>query len=89
MRKEWEFKVKDYDIRIVNTWLSGAKLYVDGDLRDSDTSFFANGKTILLSTKLDENNILEIVPLSALFSVEMDAFLLHGKNKEHVFSSLK
>ena len=87
MRKEFEFTVKDHNVKIVNSWTRGAKLYVDGDFRDQDSSFLANGKTALLSAKLGEFGILEIYPMSALVSVEMDAFLIKDNEKHHVYSS--
>ena len=49
MRKEFEFTVNGHKIKIVNSWFNGAKLYVDGDYRDQDSTFIANGKTALLS----------------------------------------
>lgn len=76
MRKEFEFTVKGHKIKIVNSWFGDAKLYVDGDFRDQNSTFIANGKTALLSAKLADLGILEIFPISALISVEMDAFLI-------------
>jgi len=89
MGKVFQFKVKNHTIRIVNTWSSGVKLYVDGDLRDTDKSLFANGKAALLSASLGEYGILEIFPLSGLISVEMDAYLILNNSKQYVFSSHK
>ncbi|ASP47326.1 hypothetical protein [Cognaticolwellia beringensis] len=89
MRKEFEFTVKDHKVKIVNSWSRGTKLYIDGDCRDQDTSFLANGKTALLSAKLGELGILEVFPKSALISVEMEAFLIKGHEKQHVYSSQK
>jgi hypothetical protein len=34
MVKEFSFKIQDTKIRIVNTWFSGIKLYVNGEYRD-------------------------------------------------------
>ena len=87
MRKEFQFKVKGHTVKIVNSWTRGVKLYVDGDFRDQDSSFFANGKTALVSAKLGESGILEIYPLSGLMSIEMDAYLISNNSKQHVFSS--
>ncbi|AZQ84812.1 hypothetical protein EKO29_12905 [Colwellia sp. Arc7-635] len=81
MRKEFQFKVKGHTIKIVNSWTRGVKLYVDGDFRDQDSSFLANGKTAQVSAKLGESGILEINPLSTLLSVEMDAYLMSGNSK--------
>jgi len=87
MRKEFEFTFKEHKIKIVNSWSRGVKLYIDGEFRDQDSSFFANGKTTLLSANLDEYGILEIVPMSALISVEMDAFLVKNNEKQQIYSS--
>jgi hypothetical protein len=88
MRKEFKFNVKGHKVRITNSWLHGAKLYVDGDFRDFDKSLTANGKVALLSANFGEFGILEVFP-SALFTVEMDAYLISGNVKQHVFSSHK
>ena len=48
MRKEFQFKVKGHDINVVNSWIRGVKLYVDGDFSDQSRSFFANGKIYLI-----------------------------------------
>ena len=89
MRKEFEFTIKDHKIKIVNTWSRGAKLYIDGEFRDQDSSFLANGKTALLSANLGKLGILEIFPVSALISVEMDAFLVKNNENQHIYSSHK
>ncbi len=89
MRKVFEFKVKGHKIKIVNSWFAGAKLYVDGDLRDHDSSMFATGKTALLCAKLADLGILEVFPLSGLVSVEMDAFLITSNDRLPVYSSRK
>mgnify|MGYP005853922097 CR=1 FL=1 len=89
MRKEFEFTLKGHKVKIVNSWLGGAKLYVDGDLRDKDSTFIASGKTALLSAKLANFGVLEVFPMSALISVEMDAFLITDKERLHVYSSDK
>ncbi len=88
MRKEFKFKVKGHEVKITNSWIHGAKLYIDGDFRDFDKSLTANGKIALLSANLGEFGILEIFP-SALFTVEMDAFLTKENEKMHVYSSHK
>ncbi len=87
MKKEWHFTVKGHRIRVTNSWLWGTKLYVDGDCRDRDHSFWASGKTAQLSTKLGEHGVLEIYPLSTLLSVEMDAVLVRDAKHQKVFSS--
>lgn len=86
MKKEFTFTVKGHHISIINSWFHGAKLYVDGDLRDVDSSLIATGKTALLSANLGELGILEVFP-SALISVEMDAYVSKGDDRARVYSS--
>ncbi|WP_286235675.1 hypothetical protein [Thalassotalea sediminis] len=89
MRKEFEFTVKAHNVKIINSWFRGAKLYIDGECRDQDYTFLASGKRALLSANLGEHGMLEIFPVSALISVEMDAFLISGTERQHVYSSHK
>ena len=88
MRKEFKFNVKNHKIKVTNSWFHGAKLYVDGDFRDFDKSLSANGKVALLSANMGELGILEIFPV-ALFTVEIDAYLVFDNTKQYVFSSHK
>ncbi|GAA0812470.1 hypothetical protein KO495_00610 [Colwellia sp. D2M02] len=88
MRKEFTFTVKGHKVKITNSWFHGAKLYINGDFKDFDKSFTANGKVALLSASLGEYGILEIYP-SSLFTVEMDAYLTKGDEHRRVFSSHK
>ncbi|MBB1379138.1 hypothetical protein [Pseudoalteromonas sp. SR43-2] len=89
MRKSFEFTVKSIKVKIINTWFSGAKLYVNGDLRDTDKTLLAIRNNTLLSASLGELGVLEIKPLSGLITVEMDAYLVNGTNIQHVYSSHK
>ncbi len=89
MRKEFNFEIKGHQIKVTNSWFLGAKLYVDGDLRDFDKTFIALGNKVLMSANLGQFGTLEIIPLSAAFSVELDAYLVHGDARQHVFSSHK
>jgi hypothetical protein len=88
MRKTWSFEVKGHSIKVVNSWLHGAKLYVDGDFKDHDRSFFAFGGRVLLSTNLGELGILEIEP-RAFVTVEIDVYLASDGKRQLVFSSTK
>ena len=74
MRKEFEFTVKCYQVKVINSWIGGMKLYIDGECRDSDSTWLASGKLALLSASLGEYGVLEIFPKSALISVEIDAY---------------
>jgi hypothetical protein len=39
--KTWVCRFKDHEIRVVNTWFSGAKLFVDGQLVAKDKELFS------------------------------------------------
>lgn len=39
--KEWLAVYENHEIRVVNTWFSGTKLYIDGDCRDTNTGLVA------------------------------------------------
>ncbi len=88
MRKKWNFEVKGHSVKVVNSWLHGMKLYVDGDFKDHDRSFFAFGGEVLLSTNLGEAGILEIEP-KAFVTVEIDVYLASDGKRQQVFSSTK
>lgn len=87
MRKIFEFKVKGHKVKVVNRWYGGMKLYIDGNLKDTDTSFLAFGKTALLSSRIGEHGVLEILPISTFLSVEIDAVLNNNNELQHVYSS--
>lgn len=88
MRKTWNFEVKGHSITVVNSWLHGMKLYVDGDFKDHDRSFFTFGGKVLLSTNLGELGVLEIEP-RAFLTVEIDVYLASSGKRQPVFSSRK
>lgn len=88
MRKTWNFEVKGHSVKVTNSWLHGMKLYVDGDFKDHDGSFFASGGEVMLSANLGEAGILEIEP-KAFASVEIDAYLASDGKRQAVFSSTK
>ncbi|MEE2000976.1 hypothetical protein QWY20_05880 [Alkalimonas sp. MEB108] len=87
MRKVFEFTLAPHQVKITNSWLHGAKLYVDGELRDFDKTFLATSHHTLLSANLGELGVLEIKPVSKLLSVEMDAYLVNEASSHLVYSS--
>jgi len=89
MKKLFEFTVKSNKIKIVNSWFSGIKLYVNGNLRDTDKTLFTLSQNTLLSASIDGVGIVEIKPLSGLISTEIDAYLIEKTEKHHVYSSHK
>lgn len=88
MLKEFRFVIQNHKIKIVNRWLDGLKLYIDGECRDQSKKLLALSNQTLLSANLGELGILEIVSSWSLFSVELDAYLLDSKEEKlHVYSS--
>ncbi|XQF91422.1 hypothetical protein ACOBV8_21080 (plasmid) [Pseudoalteromonas espejiana] len=73
MRKKFEFTVKNHKVKIINSWIGGAKLYIDGERRDHDFYFLSSGKNALLSANLGDYGVLSISKICSYFS-EMDAF---------------
>ena len=60
-QKEWIAKYDKYTIRVVNTWLSGAKLYINGEIRAvNDNLFEISGSSPSLSAHLDNGEIVEV-----------------------------
>jgi hypothetical protein len=54
-KKEWLARFKEHEIRVVNSWLfGGAKLYIDGECRDTNQQQVTVDKTSpLLSAQLE------------------------------------
>jgi hypothetical protein len=50
-----------HQIRVTNTWLGGAKLYIDGDCRDTSNDLFSLGQKPVLSSSLEANGTKEII----------------------------
>ncbi len=72
-QKEWTAQVKGHDIRVVNTWTGGIRLYINGDCRDTNQGFFALTWSRWLSARLiqnDANSDLIEVYVVALFKVK-------------------
>ena len=52
---------KNHKIRVTNGWFSGAKLYIDGECRDNNSSMIQTNKNSpMLSAKLSDNEIVEV-----------------------------
>ena len=59
--KELIATYKNHKIRVLNTWFSGAKLYVDGECKDSSSAIIATNKNSpMLSAKLNDDDIVEV-----------------------------
>lgn len=72
--KELIVPYKGKKIRVKNTWFSGAKLYIDGDCRDTTQQLFsANGNKPILSTSIEAENEKEIIEvfITAILTVKI------------------
>ena len=87
MLKEFNFKISDTKIRIVNTWFSGAKLYVNGEYRDYNNQLLILSKEVLLSANLGDLGIVEIEGKAGFISMELDAYLYKEQERLHIYSS--
>lgn len=71
--KEWSAVVNGRNVRVVNSWTSGTRLYIDGECRDRNTGWFAPTKTLWLSAPLTqgapESGLVQVF-VRALFSVK-------------------
>lgn len=86
MSESWSFTAISHKIKVTNSWFFGVKLYVDGKLRDKDTSFLDFGEEALTAV-LEHGRVLEVVPKPGLVSVQMDAYLIEEEHRRLVFSS--
>ena len=53
-QKEWIAEFQDHSIRVTNSWSGGAKLYIDGECRDTNSKMFASPSTPALSARLEQ-----------------------------------
>ena len=51
-QKEWSTRVSGHEVRVVNSWTGGTRLYIDGDCRDRNAGLFAPVWTPWLSARL-------------------------------------
>ena len=54
--KEWKAEVDGHSIRVTNSWLGGAKLYIDGECRDINNKLLADPNRPALSARLMQEN---------------------------------
>ena len=75
MTKEWIAEYNGHRIRVQNTWFSGARLYIDGECRDTNQQFFAlSGAIPRLSACLvdseGQKHVIEVFAKAPLFTVK-------------------
>jgi hypothetical protein len=73
--KEWIAEHSGHRIRVQNTWFSGARLYIDGECRDTNQQFFAvSGAMPRLSARLvdseGQTHVIEVFIKAPLFTVK-------------------
>lgn len=51
-QKEWIAHLRGHEIRVVNSWTGGTRLYIDGECRDRNGGLFAPVWTPWLSARL-------------------------------------
>jgi hypothetical protein len=67
--REWISYYEGNEIRVVNTWFQGAKLFINGEVRDEVKNLFSlDSKRPLLSARIEGNQ-----PTSPLVEVYMKA----------------
>ena len=74
-RKHWIAEYDGHAIRVTNTWLGGAKLYIDGECRDLSNDKFAlsAGRPVLSARLIDGDTESPLVKVyaKAIFTVRM------------------
>lgn len=68
--KQWTMQHGGHEIRVVNTWTGGTRLYIDGELRDRNSGLYAPEWTWWLSARLRRDD-----PTSDLVEVYVVAVL--------------
>lgn len=80
-QKEWKATVAGREVKVVNTWTGGTRLYINGDCRDRNSGMFAPVWTDWMSARLIEgdpsSDLLE-VRVVAIFGVKAQ-IVVNGK----------
>ena len=83
MHKQWKVERSGSTIRLVNSWFDGSKLYIDGDLKDSDQSKLSNAKYPLLSGSfVNPDGLREVIEVYAKFSLFTVEFVMTSNGEE-------
>lgn len=79
MKSEWIAKYEDNDIKIVNNWFTGEKLFVNNELQDEQLNFITPSKMTgnLLNIKGEKLNIK--ANISGFFTVSCRLFVDNKK----------
>jgi hypothetical protein len=74
-QEEWSTDVQGHAIRVTNSWMGGAKLYIDGEWRDINKKMIADPSKPALSARLLQGNsesALVEVFMKAMFTVKAE-----------------
>lgn len=74
-QSQWIAQHGGHEIRVVNTWTGGTRLYIDGECRDRNSGLWAPRWTWWLSSRLecgDASSPLVEVYVEALLSVKAE-----------------
>jgi hypothetical protein len=79
MKSEWIAKYENHDIKIVNNWFTGEKLFVNNELQDEQLNFITPSKMTgnLLNIKGEKLNIK--ANISGFFTVSCRLFIDNKK----------
>lgn len=79
MKSEWIAKYEDNDIKIVNNWFTGEKLFVNNELQDEQLNFITPSKMTgnILNIKGEKLNIK--ANISGFFTVSCRLFVDNKK----------
>lgn len=79
MKSEWIAKYENNDIKIVNNWFTGEKLFVNNELQDEQLNFITPSKMTgnLLNLKGEKLNIK--ANISGFFTVSCRLFVDNKK----------
>jgi hypothetical protein len=74
MRSEWIVKYENTEIKVVNTWFNGEKLYVNNELQDEQYGIFGSHLTgHLINSSGERKNIK--AHLHSIFAVNCIVFI--------------
>ena len=79
MKSEWNTKYEETEIKIINSWFSGEKLYINNQLQDEQLNFITpSNMTGNLINKLGEKLSIK-ANISGFFTVSCRLFIDNKK----------
>lgn len=74
MKSTWKTKYENNDIKIINTWFSGEKLFVNDILQDEKTSLFSSDLSGHVLNSKNEKEYIK-VNLFGWFKIDCKLFI--------------